>query len=187
MTLVTAEPIWRPELQQRRFRAVLEAMSYPGRVLDLSDTLAGGEAELGVLACLVDEAVTYADPDTRLDARQRSLLGSVCLPAEEADYVLHSAAVPPLADYRPRLGDLYRPDASATLILSGTAVGSGSLTLRLQGPGIESETKLHLDGFAADWFERRAQWVANFPRGVDLLLCDATRVAALPRTTHVAW
>jgi alpha-D-ribose 1-methylphosphonate 5-triphosphate synthase subunit PhnH len=38
----------------------------------------------------------------------------------------------------------------------------------------------------ADWLLRRADWVVGFPLGIDILLSDATRIVALPRTTHVA-
>ena len=37
-----------------------------------------------------------------------------------------------------------------------------------------------------EWLHQRAVWIAGFPLGVDILLCDATRIAALPRTTQIS-
>ena len=74
MNLVSVEPVWRPESQQRVFRLLLDAMSYPGRVYELSDAIGGSRAELGIVACLVDDRVTFADPDGRLDPRERGML-----------------------------------------------------------------------------------------------------------------
>jgi alpha-D-ribose 1-methylphosphonate 5-triphosphate synthase subunit PhnH len=185
MNLVTLEPIWRPDHQQRAFRMLLDAMSYPGRVFDLHELLGDSRAELAVLACLVDDVVAYSDPDARLNARERGMLNAHCIAPELADYVLHDASCPPAIGYTPRLGDLYRPDSAATLILSGAEVGAGPLTLLLEGPGIERQAELPLAGFHTDWFSARADWVSNFPQGVDIFLCDRTRISALPRTCEV--
>lgn len=185
MSLVSVEPIWQPLNQQKGFRGLLDAMSYPGRVVDLAEPLAGSRAELGVLACLVDEAVAFADPTNRLTDRERGMLGAPCIPFEKADFVVHNGALPPPADFEPRLGDLYRPDRGATLILCGERLGEGPLVLRLEGPGVETFTELRLTGFDRAWIDRRAQWVSNFPIGVDLFLCDAQRVVGLPRTCRV--
>ena len=185
MNLVTVEPVWRPDCQQRMYRRLLDAMSYPGRIFDLANDLGDSPAELGILACVVDDIVAFADPDARLDARRRNMLHAPYVAPELADYILHDARQEPPSGYAPRLGDLYRPDASATLILSGAAIGHGPLTLHLEGPGIESHTTLQLDGFHPHWFAAREHWVANFPQGVDIFLCDQTTVAALPRTCQV--
>jgi len=185
VNLVSVEPVWRPESQQRGYRVLLDAMSYPGRVLDLRDAFGESRAELGILACLIDDIVTFSDPDGRLDARERGMLNAPCIAPDLADYILHAAERPPLPDYTPKLGSLYRPDDSATLILSGVEVGQGPLTLLLEGPGIEHQAELRLTGFDPAWFARRDAWVSNFPEGVDLFLCDRFRVAALPRTSRV--
>jgi|SRR5579871_4491209 len=186
MNLVSVEPVWRPENQQKVFRLLLDAMSYPGRVFDIGNAIDESPAELGIAACLIDDRVTFADPDGRLDPRERGMLRSTCVAPELADYILHDASCPPLPEYAPRLGDIYRPDDSATLVLSGTAVGDGPLALILEGPGIEQQVELRLDGFDSRWFIARERWVSNFPQGVDIFLCDRRRVAALPRTCRLS-
>lgn len=185
MSLIKVDPIWRPLNQQKIYRGLLDAMSYPGRVIDLTAALGGSRAELGILASVLDEAVVFADPAGLLSDREQSLLGSGCVSFTDADFVLHTAAVPPPDAFLPRLGDLYRPDRGATLILSGASVGEGSTHLVLEGPGIETTTSLYLNGFDPAWFTRRETWVDNFPIGVDLFLCDTHNVVGLPRTCRV--
>lgn len=185
MSLIAANPLFSSELQQRRFRALLHAMSYPGEVLDLAPHLAGERSALGILACLVDETTTLADPDRLLSTSERGLLKATCVPTESADFVLVNAREMPRPDFRPKLGDLYRPDTSTTMVLAGQSVGTGPIEMRLTGPGVKTETRLLLEGFDPSWFAARNRWVANFPLGVDLLLCDSAHVAAIPRTAAI--
>ena len=185
MNLVNVEPVWQPANQQQVYRLLLNAMSYPGRVYDLRPAIGESRAELSILACLVDDMVAYSDPDGRLDPRERRLLSADCIAPELADFILHDAQRPPRPDYTPRLGELYRPDSAATLILSGAGVGVGAQQLTLQGPGIAEYEQLHVDGFDPEWFKRREEWGSNFPQGVDIFLCDRTHIAALPRTCRL--
>jgi alpha-D-ribose 1-methylphosphonate 5-triphosphate synthase subunit PhnH len=76
------------------------------------------------------------------------------------------------------------PEASATLILQVAALGSGA-PLRLTGPGLQEPAVLAVDGLTGDF---AACWAANralYPRGVDLVLCAGTTLAALPRSVTV--
>ena len=76
------------------------------------------------------------------------------------------------------------PQDSATLILQVAAVDD-TAGWHLTGPGIEREHRLAVTGLPSDF---PAQWAANraqFPRGVDVVLCAGTRLAALPRTTRI--
>jgi phosphonate C-P lyase system protein PhnH len=185
MNMVTLDPVWWPENHQRMYGTILDAFSNPGSVFDLSDAIGDSRAVVGVLACLVDASATYADPDNRLTYRETRMLGTDCVPAEEANFVVHNAAVAPPPGYAPRLGDSHQPETAATLILIGRNVGNGPLSLVLESPGVEAQTRLRVGGFDSAWFDRRACWVSNFPRGVDILLCDATHVAALPRMCRI--
>jgi alpha-D-ribose 1-methylphosphonate 5-triphosphate synthase subunit PhnH len=70
------------------------------------------------------------------------------------------------------------------LVLVGGHVGEGEVGIDLTGPGIKGIRRLHLSGFHSGWLARRQKWVARFPMGVDVLLTDSARVAAMPRTTQ---
>ena len=185
-TLIKVDPIWQPLNQQAVYRAVLTAMSFPGRVLDIGELLEGARAELGVLACLVDEMVTIADPDSRLTDAERRLLSAAALaPADDADYVLFDGSTAPLENYQPRIGTIYRPEVASLLILTVGAVGEGETAVTLTGPGVPTEKTVSLSGLHPDWLTARNRWRSNFPTGADFVFCDATRIAAIPRTTEV--
>jgi alpha-D-ribose 1-methylphosphonate 5-triphosphate synthase subunit PhnH len=83
-----------------------------------------------------------------------------------------------------RAGSHETPEESATLILQIAALGSGN-AYRLNGPGLAQPALLHAAGlpehFVAAWQRNHAQ----FPRGIDIMLCAGDRLAALPRSVMV--
>jgi len=178
MTMMT-EALWQPLPQQQAFRLIMQAMAYPGRV----QQLAGDDAARLVLATLLDPGVSLCDRHGLLAAADWPLLEATPADAAQADYLLVDGSRP--VDVAPKLGTLPAPEQSATLLLRVAALDEGDTQLRLTGPGIATEQPLRIAGLHPDWLARRADWVAAFPLGVDLLLCDASRIAALPRTTRV--
>ncbi len=177
------ERIWQADTQQRVFRELVEAFSRPGTVHDLTDWLAGSPAQRAVLASLMDGETTLADPHARLGAAEWSLLQARRGTTESARYVVADGSRAP--GFQPALGTLDSPESGATLLIEVAAVGSGTLMLELAGPGIDGRGELRLDGLHPGWLLCRADWSAGFPLGVDILLTDATRIVALPRTTRV--
>lgn len=177
------EAIWRPEVQQQIFRTLLDAMSRPGSVLDLQSQLQNSKATRGVLATLLDGSVSLSDPAQLLDSADWPLLEARKAAPDEAAFVLCDAGITP--NFTPCLGELTDPQHGATLVLQGKRVGDGGTTLHISGPGVDGDSELRIDGFAADWFIQRQQWNMDFPLGVDLLLVDELRVTALPRTSSV--
>jgi alpha-D-ribose 1-methylphosphonate 5-triphosphate synthase subunit PhnH len=176
---------------QRAFRAVLDAMAHPGRVV--TATAPGAPAPLGSAAAAV--CLTLLDFDTPLwlDAAAatpavvdylRFHCGMALVEAPEtARFVLIADAT-----RLPSLGAIdagadERPDLSATVVVqvAGLTRGRGP---RLTGPGIEGEARLEVAGAPQLWEAARAN-AARFPRGVDFILCAGEWLAALPRTTRV--
>jgi alpha-D-ribose 1-methylphosphonate 5-triphosphate synthase subunit PhnH len=83
-----------------------------------------------------------------------------------------------------RRGDPSYPDQSATVIIQVESL-SNSQGTRLQGPGIESEIRLHAAGISsAFWPELKAN-NEQFPLGVDVLLVSPASICGLPRTVEV--
>lgn len=165
---------------QACFRAVLEAMSRPGRVQAIvppPEVPPGlSPAAAAVLLTLVDAATPL-----RLVAGDEAAAWvrfhcGCRLVTDGAAFVLDPAAA--LMELDP--GTEEEPERGATLILevAGLADGAG---WRLAGPGIRDLHRLDVagapPGFVADWARSRAR----FPRGVDAILCAGTRIAALPR------
>jgi len=177
------ESIWQADVQQRVFRELVEAFSRPGDARDLSACVDGTRAQTAVLATLMDGETTLADPHERIAEADWPLLQARRGTVENARYVVVGANRAP--DFQPTLGSLESPEFGATLLIEVSAIGQGELSLELAGPGVDGRRALRLTGLHPDWLARRADWVGGFPLGVDLLLSDATRIVALPRTTRI--
>jgi alpha-D-ribose 1-methylphosphonate 5-triphosphate synthase subunit PhnH len=178
------EHIWQADVQQRVFRELVESFSRPGDVRDLTCCVEGIAARRAVLATLMDGEMTLADPHGQIAATDWPLLQARRGATESARYVVSDGRRAP--DFQPALGSLESPEFGATLLIEVDAVGSGPLSMELAGPGISGRRELRLKGLHATWLEHRSDWIAGFPLGVDILLSDATRIVALPRTTRVA-
>lgn len=194
---------------QRCFRAVLEAMSRPGRVQHLDAGLAEPPAPLGVAAGAV--LLTLADADTPV------WIDDVAAPAAdwlrfhagcplvaapgEAQFALACGAMPALDALAQ--GTEEAPQDSATLVLQVASLAQGALlqvaslaqgtsppvasraALRLTGPGIETAHMLQVEGLPPGFVAAWARNAALFPRGVDVILCAGATLAALPRTLRI--
>jgi alpha-D-ribose 1-methylphosphonate 5-triphosphate synthase subunit PhnH len=169
---------------QAAFRAVLEAMSRPGRVQAIlpPPELPSGlsPAAAAMLLTLVDAATPLRlAAGAEAEAWVRFHCGCPLL-RDGAAFVLDPAAS--LLDLD--AGTDEEPERGATLILDVAALEEGA-GWRLTGPGIQHEHRLRVigapPGFVADWARNRAR----FPRGVDAILCAGTRIAALPRSVRI--
>ncbi|KQB59226.1 MULTISPECIES: phosphonate C-P lyase system protein PhnH [Acidovorax] len=182
---------------QAVFRAVLQALSHPGRTVavehDAQAPSVGHAASAAVLLALLDSDCTlWLSP--RLAASDagawlRFHTGcTVVVDAAQARFVWVAQG-----DALPALGSLAQgtdiyPDQSATCVVdvsrAAATTADASDAWHLRGPGIQEVAALQVDGLP-DEFE--AQWAANhgvFPCGVDLLLATADHIVGLPRTTR---
>lgn len=181
---MTIPGIWQPHLQQQIFRRLLNAFSYPGRIEEC--VLRTEPAWLAILGALVDGEVTLADPQQLLSAEIWPKLEARRAAPETASFILLDGSAAPTVF--PNLGTLDVPEGGATLLLQVEALHSdeaGQLRLHLDGPGIKQPISIGVDGLHPAWMEARKDWVSGFPMGVEMVLCDAQRFVALPRTTHI--
>jgi alpha-D-ribose 1-methylphosphonate 5-triphosphate synthase subunit PhnH len=169
---------------QACFRAVLEAMSRPGRVQPVvvpPEVPPGlSPAAAAVLLTLVDAATPLRlAAGAEAEAWVRFHCGCPFL-RDNASFVLDPGAT--LMELDP--GTDEEPERGATLILEVAELEEGN-GWRLRGPGIADEHRLRVcgapPGFAADWARNHAR----FPRGADAILCAGTRIAALPRSIRI--
>ncbi len=168
----------------RAFRAILEAMAQPGRIVRLAGAAApapAGPALAAALLTLADGTTPVhlaGDHDTpALRAWLRFHTGAPLMPRAGAAFAVGSwAALLPLSDYA--AGTAEYPDRSATLIVALDRLEPAGA--RLTGPGIAAEARLSLPETAA--FRANA---ARFPLGVDFLFVCGDRLAALPRSIRV--
>ncbi|HVZ06343.1 phosphonate C-P lyase system protein PhnH [Rhodopila sp.] len=171
---------------QTCFRAVLDALSHPGRVrrvpvLEAPHPLSPAAA--AVLLTLVDhETPLWLDPRAEAAAPWITFhTGAPMTAADAAGFAL-ALSLPDLTSVP--AGSDEMPEASATVILEVQSLSSGP-GFRLAGPGLREPATFHVDGLPADF---AARWAANhalFPRGIDLILCAGDMVAALPRSITV--
>ena len=173
---------------QACFRAVLDAMVRPGRIheagIGLEPPAPLAPATAAVLLTLLDyDTPAWLDPAAHA---ARDWIAFHC----GAPIVTDAAAcgfgvalsLPPLGSLP--AGTHEAPETAATLVLQVTALGRGR-RFRLAGPGLLVPAILAVDGlpdtFAAAWQEN----YALFPRGIDIVLCAGTSLAALPRSVSV--
>jgi alpha-D-ribose 1-methylphosphonate 5-triphosphate synthase subunit PhnH len=173
---------------QAAFRALLTALSEPGRVLVLPAPppagLPVGPAALAILLTLAD-----ADTPLWLDAAATSAgpylrfhTGAVLVRepgAARFALVADCSSCPPLRAFA--LGSDDYPDRSATLVLEVEGLAEDG-PLRLAGPGVPGSRGLSVTGLPAGFVAAWADLRTLFPRGLDVLLACGDRVAGLPRT-----
>ena len=171
---------------QSCFRAVLDAMSHPGRIVAAGE---GVRAPPPLAPATAAVLLTLADAETPvwLDAEAapatdwlRFHCGSTLAEAEVAPFAV-CLRLPPLTLFD--WGSHDGPETSATVILQLAGFEAGP-RLRLSGPGLRQPETVRLglpEGFVADW---RANHAA-FPRGVDMVLCAGTQLVALPRSLSI--
>ncbi|MDP1606567.1 MAG: phosphonate C-P lyase system protein PhnH [Rhodocyclaceae bacterium] len=177
------EGIWQADVQQRVFRELVETYARPGDIRELGACIDGAATQRVVLAALMDGEMTLADPHGQIDAADWPLLQATPGGAESARYIVANGRRAP--DFQPVLGSLESPEFGATVLVEIDHVGAGALSLELSGPGVDGQRTLRLAGLHPDWLARRADWVGGFPLGVEILLFDAKRIVALPRTTRI--
>jgi alpha-D-ribose 1-methylphosphonate 5-triphosphate synthase subunit PhnH len=168
----------------RAFRAILDAMARPGRIVVLAGAAAPAPASPALAAALL----TLADTTTPVHLAGghdtpglrdwlRFHTGAPLTDRAEAAFAVGTwDALLPLDGYAP--GTAEYPDRSATLMVELPWLAAEGV--RLTGPGIQTVAHLSLPDIAA--FRDNA---ARFPLGLDFVFTCGDRLAALPRTTRV--
>ncbi len=173
---------------QGTFRAVLDAMSRPGRLHPVGEQLTApaplDSATAAVLLTLVDnETPLWLD---RAAATARDWLafhcGAVIIDTPSTATFALALSMPDLTALP--AGSHETPESSATLILQIAALGRGT-KYRLAGPGLREPALLVATGLPADFAAIWQQNHALYPRGVDIVLCAGTTLTALPRSVSI--
>ena len=170
---------------QACFRAVLTAMSRPGTPQRITAELAAppplGIAAAAVLLTLVDVDTTLHLPTPGADAADwvRFHCGTDPSPNMADAAFLFAETLPDLATLAQ--GSDEAPQESATLILQVASLTAGA-RFTLRGPGLQAPTPLAVTGLPPDFAARWAANHAQFPRGIDLILCAGDTLVALPRS-----
>jgi alpha-D-ribose 1-methylphosphonate 5-triphosphate synthase subunit PhnH len=188
---------------QQAFRALLEAMSRPGRIHTLPEPVLAGIEPPGMPRGLTALLLTLLDAETSvwIDPELASEHG--------LDYLRFHTGVRTLSDAGDgafAVGSAKRmlpaiwsalnagtdevPQSGATLLVEVSSLqphgnAPAATPLQLRGPGIESMQTLAVGGLGAAFWQARAALEGEYPRGIDLILCCGDSLAAIPRTTRV--
>lgn len=179
---------------QAVFRAALDALSHPGRPLDMPLGTAlprqGHGAAAALLLGLLDADTTLwlSAALTNSDAAAWLRFHTGCQIVADAAtaqfvWVAQGDDMPALNGLRGG-SDAY-PDTSATCVLEVPNLQADAAGWLLQGPGIATQRHLGVPGVPPDFVAQWADNHASFPRGVDVFLATATQIAGLPRTTRI--
>lgn len=176
------------EAGQRHFRALLDAMAHPGRIVALDGELP--KPPDGLMRGVWALAIGLLDYETPVWTDRPEILASLrfhcgCPVASEADaafaLVTDPRAMPPLAAFHQ--GEPDYPDRSTTILLQVATLDDRGA--KLSGPGIRETARLGVGGMRADFWQQFAANHRQFPLGVDLVLVAGSRISALPRSTRV--
>jgi alpha-D-ribose 1-methylphosphonate 5-triphosphate synthase subunit PhnH len=172
---------------QRCFRAVLDAISHPGRITRVTGVTAPAPldtAAAAVALTLVDhETPLWLDPEAVV-ARQwiEFHCGAKLVADPDRCSFALAMTLPPL--HRFPAGSHESPETSATVICQVAAFDSGK-AYRLHGPGLREPSTLSVEDLPPDF---ASIWQRNhrlFPCGIDLILCAGDRLVAFPRTVTI--
>lgn len=173
---------------QATFRSVLDAMARPGTLHRVGVTLTPpaplDRATAAILLALVDnETPLWIDGAATEASDWLAFHCGAAIIDQQADAEFALAlALPDLTAFSS--GTDEAPEGSVTMIVQLAALGHGA-RYRLTGPGLREPAMLAANGLPADF---PAIWQRNhalFPRGVDIVLCADTTLAALPRSVTI--
>jgi alpha-D-ribose 1-methylphosphonate 5-triphosphate synthase subunit PhnH len=176
---------------QATFRAVLDALTHPGRIVETQVAPAesaplGGAAAIALTLCDVDTPI-WLDAD--LAARADYLRFHCGAPLSHVPCDARFAFANGLGALPARetfaLGNDEYPDRSTTVIIevAGFRAGEGRT---LSGPGIAGRARLVVVGLPDRFWKERDMLAALMPRGLDVIFTSGTRLVGLPRTVAVS-
>ena len=178
---------------QASFRAVLEAMAHPGKIVSLPispmgvppEPLCKGSAAIALTLCDSDTSIWLdaASPDA---ANYLAFHCGALIAAAPGNalfvFVSDADALPPLHTFA--LGSDEHPERSTTLVIRVAGLRNGD-GVRLRGPGIRDDIRLDVAGLPRRFWAERAALNELFPRGLDILFVSQHSLSALPRATRI--
>lgn len=178
---------------QQAFRCVLQAMSLPGRVMQMPPALTSppglSRASAALLLSLADsDTPVWLPPALRQGPAGDYLRFHAGCPlveeTSEAQFLLLQGLSQLPSHAVLRCGDPEYPDRAATLIVDVPELASPG-PIRLRGPGIPSQAEIAVGGWTQATQDFLSDNRQRFPLGVDLILCCGNQLMGLPRTTIV--
>ncbi|MBP1992163.1 phosphonate C-P lyase system protein PhnH [Paenibacillus eucommiae] len=192
---------------QEIYRVLLHAMSRPGLICELGVSMDGVDLPVGTSKAAAAIAFTLLDGEVTFAVQMygqegwtetiRRLTYCKLVDFADADYVFvegnEELRFINQLQSQLRKGTLSSPEKSATVFIrvkhfvnNELLSGHQGCSLKLTGPGIQTETMCYVTGLSFAWIESRARLVEEYPLGVDLILyTENGELIAIPRTTVV--
>lgn len=179
---------------QAVFRSVMNAMSRPGSIHTIAETVKAPSmmmpATAAVALALFDhDTPVWLDQDFATEADMASWLrfqtgAPLTADASQAAFALiaRGAAFPDFETFAP--GTPEYPDRSTTLVVQVETLTAGE-EIALSGPGIQGTSSLRAGALPQDFAARMQANRALFPLGVDLVLVSGSDLVALPRSVQI--
>ncbi len=195
-------------ITQKTFRALLQAMSHPGRVYQLEQKtevrsqITDKYNLFSVLQTLLDHEVGFCvigKEKEYLKSNISELTGCPVKDISDADFIIVSDGESNGEILKAKKGSLEYPDTGATVIYSIRSLSQippypplvkggirGDLKLTLKGPGINGEISLFLVGVSKKEFHYLKEINSEYPLGIDSVFIDsANRIMCIPRSTRI--
>ena len=179
---------------QRIFRALLDAMANPGRIITLPEISikppAANRYPLLLLMTLLDHEVSFCvmgGAQTQVTEYLKTNTGSKESRLENSDFILVYGGSSHGLIQGARVGTLKYPDESATVIYDIDSIGDDGedILLELSGPGIADKRKVGASGIEKNEIGDVLA-MQDYPLGLDLIFSDkAGRIVCIPRSTTV--
>ena len=181
-----------PADSQQVFRAVLAALTRPGRLAWLPreplNTLAPAVLPVFALADLGTGVCMLEPPDAPVQWMP-AITTATSAPAWPAELARLVAAVRPVTieEFESFCrGSAAAPEDGALVTLSVSHLYDGPRRWRLSGPGIANSEELAPRGLPDGFVAARAAAVSGYPAGIDILLVTGDgQTVGLPRTTTI--
>ncbi|MCX7348965.1 MAG: phosphonate C-P lyase system protein PhnH [Alphaproteobacteria bacterium] len=174
------------------FRAIMQAVARPGRVLELGSDL---EAPDPLLSSAAAVALTLCDFQTPIwlapELRNENVIHYLRFHAGapvtdepgKAQFLFAMAGETWPAPALLMQGTHEYPDRSATLVIQVAGFAPGDVVL--SGPGILSSEPFGVAGVNTSFWAAMVENHARFPIGIDVIFAAPGLVAALPRATEI--
>ncbi|CAN5251075.1 phosphonate C-P lyase system protein PhnH [soil metagenome] len=183
---------------QQAFRALLDALARPGRVValptSLTDRMPPAIVPAAALADVEVAVAVLSGPDDSWADAVLHATGARATPPALAQMVVCRRAPAPAELAVLERGDAASPERGTRVSIAcrslrapegGRAAGSG-LALTLRGPGVEGTAHVVVDGLHPDVLQALVDANRSFPAGIDTwLVADDGSVVGLPRSTSV--
>lgn len=174
---------------QNCFRALMQGMSNPGRVIAFPALPRSPEGANGTSAAI---ALTLLDGDTPVSLHNftddfsawlQFHCGCTFSGQNQAFAFIQDGETLPKLSTMPT-GRTDYPNESVTLVIQVKSLSHGEC-VHLSGPGIKNEERLRVSGLASEFWDELRRNHTLFPQGFDTVLTAPGEIVCLPRTVEV--